>query len=122
MLKKYILAFAIILPFLIGCRRDEVDEKVGCNCEGKAATVVTDAPAQISNTPGRSIFFKDGVRYNGLNIGTGMLLCDTTKLNGLPTSEAGVYDYLVSGNVRPPCDGRGFAYIWRLEITSIRKK
>ncbi|GAB3566571.1 hypothetical protein GCM10027578_15700 [Spirosoma luteolum] len=48
--------------------------------------------------------------------------CDTSKLLGLPTSKEGEYEYVVSGNLRPPCVTNGVAYFWSIELASISKK
>ena len=43
-----IVLFAITsLLVSTSCHQEAVDEKTGCGCEGKAAVVITDAPARI---------------------------------------------------------------------------
>lgn len=114
----------LIIVFVLlasSCHKEAVQEESGCNCKGKAVEVVRDAPAQITASVGRYLILEEAVSNSGGSIKT-LFLCDTLMLSGLPTSKPKEYDYLVSGNLRPPCTDRGFVYIWNMELTSIRKK
>ncbi|WP_221392953.1 hypothetical protein [Dyadobacter sp. NIV53] len=102
-----------------GCHHSEIDEKMGCDCDGIPAYVITEEPAQIVASAGKYINLKDAV--NNVTFTKTLFLCDTTTLKGLPASDVGEYNYLVSGNLRPPCITNGIIYVWSLELTAIKK-
>lgn len=102
-----------------GCRKTVIDETAGCDCEGKPAEVINDVSVQILGSKGRYLSLKEKLD-NG--VGKRLLLCDTSMITGLPTSKDGDYDYVIGGNLRPPCVANGVVYIWFVELTSIRKK
>lgn len=117
---KSISLFVIFSCFLFtGCRKTVIDETAGCDCGGKPAEVVNDVSAQILASKGRYLSLKEAV---GPGVGKLIFLCDTSMITGLPTSKNGDYDYVIGGNLRPPCLTNGVAYIWNVELTSIRKK
>ena len=122
MIGKSLNGLIIVSILLISsCHREAVEEEKGCNCAGKATEVVTDVPAQLTASVGRYVTLKEAVSNHGGSIKT-LFLCDTSMLSGLATSNPEEYDYVVSGNLRPPCANRGVVYIWNMELTSIRKK
>lgn len=101
------------------CRKTVIDETADCDCAGKPVEVVDDAPVQISASKGRYLFLKETV---GQGVTRMLFLCDTSMIAGLPTSADGDYNYVIDGNLRPPCSATGVAYVWYVELTSIRKK
>ena len=113
-----LLAIAICL-FFTGCHHATIDRTNGCNCEGNPGEVINDVSAQISASAGRYLSLREAV---GMGVSKILVLCDTSMIAGLPTSKVGDYDYIISGNLRPPCATNGVAYIWNIELTSIHKK
>ncbi|GAB4043328.1 hypothetical protein GCM10028774_58450 [Spirosoma jeollabukense] len=120
--KKPINCLTIICILLTSsCHQGAIEQESGCGCKGKATESVTDVPAQITISAGRYLTLEKAVSTNGAVTRT-LFLCDTSMLSGLSTSKTGEYDYLVSGNLRPPCVNTGVVYIWNMELTAIRKK
>lgn len=118
---KRIIVIASLFTW-VSCSKETTEEPFisndNCGCKGKASTVVKDMTARI--TERRSILLKD-VDYSKV-VYRELLLCDTTKIAGLPTSKEGEYGYSVSGDLRPPCVANGVAYFWSIDVASIRKK
>ena len=102
-----------------GCHKTVIDEPADCNCDGKPVEVINDAAVQISGSPGRYLFLKETV---GQGVSRMLFLCDTSMIAGLSTSKDGDYNYVIDGNLRPPCSAKGVVYVWYVELTSIRKK
>lgn len=106
----------------ISCTKDSTEESFvssdNCDCKGNASVVVNDMAARI--TERRSLLLKD-VDYSKVAYRE-LFPCDTAKISGLPTSKEGEYNYLVSGDLRPPCITNGIAYFWSIDLASIRKK
>ncbi|UFH54265.1 hypothetical protein [Spirosoma sp. KNUC1025] len=120
MRKKALNLLATTLLFFSSCTNKEQPPipASGCDCTGAPAVVVTDATARL--TAGRRLFLKD-VDYSKAAYRE-LIPCDTLKIAGLPASKDSVFDYVVSGELRPPCITNGVTYFWSINIGSISKK
>ncbi len=56
------------LVVLLSCHPQAIEEQPGCNCEGKAETVLTEVPAQLTTAVGRYLTLKVAVFKDGASI------------------------------------------------------
>ncbi len=121
--KKILTLLAVVnLLLLNSCIKKDTEQQFefsnDCDCKGEISTTVTDMKARL--TVGKTLFLKD-VDYGKVAYRE-LLLCDTLKITGLSASKEGEYNYVVSGELRPPCITNGVAYFWSINVSSISKR